>query len=226
MTTTTATTTGATGAAAATGTKTTLSKVGADFDMFLKLLVTQMQNQDPLKPMDSTEYTQQLAQYSQVEQTVKQTTALNDILSQLSTQSLTQANGLIGREVEVGSNVSGLAGQSAAQWGYQATRAVATIEMTVKDASGVTMSTSTVDASGTAGRLAWDGKTKSGGSARDGAYTLSAVGRDAFGIEVPMTLSSVGKVATVEAKDGTVTLGVNGLQVPMAKLIRVATTAE
>lgn len=215
------TTTAVTGTTTA-GTPTTLAKVGADFDMFLKLLVTQMQNQDPLKPMDSTEYTQQLAQYSQVEQTVKQTTALNDILSQLSTQSLTQANALIGREVELDSNVAGLAGQSAAQWGYQSPRAVATIEMTVKDASGVTMSTRTVDASGTAGRLAWDGTTKSGGTAKDGSYTLSAVGRDAFGVEVPMTLTSVGKVSTVEAKAGLVTLGVNGLQVPMTKLIRLA----
>lgn len=215
------TTTAVTGTTTA-GTPTTLAKVGADFDMFLKLLVTQMQNQDPLKPMDSTEYTQQLAQYSQVEQTVKQTTALNDILSQLSTQSLTQANALIGREVELDSNVAGLAGQSAAQWGYQSPRAVATIEMTVKDASGVTMSTRTVDASGTAGRLAWDGTTKSGGTAKDGSYTLSAVGRDAFGVEVPMTLTSVGKVSTVEAKAGLVTLGVNGLQVPMTKLVRLA----
>jgi len=223
MTTTTAVT-GTTTAAA--GTPTTLAKVGADFDMFLKLLVTQMQNQDPLKPMDSTEYTQQLAQYSQVEQTVKQTTALNDILSQLSTQSLTQANALIGREVELDSNVAGLAGQSAAQWGYQSSRAVATIEMTVKDASGVTMSTQTVDASGTAGRLAWNGTTKSGGTAKDGGYTLSAVGRDAFGVEVPMTLTSVGKVSTVEAKAGLVTLGVNGLQVPMTRLIRLSDGAE
>jgi flagellar basal-body rod modification protein FlgD len=222
MTTTTALS-GATTAAA--GTPTTLAKVGADFDMFLKLLVTQMQNQDPLKPMDSTEYTQQLAQYSQVEQTVKQTTALNDILSQLSTQSLTQANALIGREVEVDSSVSGLAGASAAQWGYQASRAVSTVEMTVKDASGVTMSTGTVDASGPTGRLAWDGKTKSGGTAKDGAYTLSVVGRDAFGVEVPMTLTSVGKVSTVEAKGGVITLGVNGQQVPMAKLVRLADAA-
>jgi len=210
---------------AATGTSTTLAKVGADFDMFLKLLVTQMQNQDPLKPMDSTEYTQQLAQYSQVEQTVKQTTALNDILSQLSTQSLTQANALIGREVEMDSNVSGLAGQSAAQWGYQASRAVATVEMTVKDASGVTMSTGTVNASGTTGRLAWEGKTKSGGTAKNGAYTLSVVGRDAFGAEVPMTLTSVGKVSTVEAKVGVVTLGVNGQGMPMTKLVRLADAA-
>jgi flagellar basal-body rod modification protein FlgD len=221
------TTTALTGATttAANATATTQSKVGADFNMFLKLLVTQMQNQDPLKPMDSTEYTQQLAQYSQVEQTVKQTGALNDILSQLSTQSLTQANALIGREVEIDGSVAGLAGSSPAQWGYQADRAVATIEMTVKDAKGVTMSTNTVDATGTAGRLNWNGATKSGGTAKDGAYTLSAVGRDAFGVEVPLTLTSVGTVGSVEAKGGAVTVGVNGVQVPMTKLVRVAQTA-
>ncbi|WPR54578.1 flagellar hook capping FlgD N-terminal domain-containing protein [Streptomyces sp. S399] len=66
--------------------------IKADFNMFLKLLTTQMQNQDPLSPMDTSQYTQQLVQYSQVEQSVQQNTTLNSILSNLSNQGLTQAD--------------------------------------------------------------------------------------------------------------------------------------
>ena len=99
-TTTAATVTGATTTAAAA--TNALGKTSADFNMFLKLLTTQMQNQDPLKPMDSTEYTAQLAQFSQVEQTIQQTGTLKDILSRLSGQDLAQASGLIGREAEGG----------------------------------------------------------------------------------------------------------------------------
>ncbi|PNB52618.1 flagellar hook capping protein, partial [Pseudomonas sp. FW305-130] len=62
----------ATAAAPATGIK-------ADFNMFLKLLTAQMQNQDPLSPMDTSQYTQQLVQYSQVEQSAQQNTTLNSI---------------------------------------------------------------------------------------------------------------------------------------------------
>ena len=51
--------------------------------MFLKLLTTQMQNQDPLSPMDTSQYTQQLVQYSQVEQSIQQNSTLKDILSSL-----------------------------------------------------------------------------------------------------------------------------------------------
>ncbi len=60
-------------------TKTTASKVGADQEMFLKLLVAQMKNQDPLNPTDSTQYTAQLAQFSSLEQL----TGINDKLGQL-----------------------------------------------------------------------------------------------------------------------------------------------
>lgn len=54
-----------------------------DFDMFLKLLTTQMQHQDPLSPMDTAQYTQQLVQYSQVEQSIQQTALLKEILARL-----------------------------------------------------------------------------------------------------------------------------------------------
>lgn len=56
-----------------------------DYDMFLKLLTTQMQNQDPLDPMDSSEYTQQLVQFSAVEQQIEQTGLLREILAKLGT---------------------------------------------------------------------------------------------------------------------------------------------
>jgi flagellar basal-body rod modification protein FlgD len=94
---------------------------GADFNMFLKLLTTQMQNQDPLSPMDSTQYTQQLVQYSQVEQSVQQSGTLKDILARLSTQDLSQASGFIGRDAVFNSAVSGL-GTAPASWNYAADR--------------------------------------------------------------------------------------------------------
>lgn len=63
--------------------KTAQSKLNADFDLFLKLLTSQMKHQDPLDPVDSAEYTQQLVQYSAVEQAIEQTTTLKDIAARL-----------------------------------------------------------------------------------------------------------------------------------------------
>lgn len=67
-----------------------------DYQAFLKLLVTQMKNQDPTSPMDSTDYMAQLATFSQVEQSVQTNSKLDALLQ---TSALSQAGGLIGREV-------------------------------------------------------------------------------------------------------------------------------
>src|SRR3954468_8082297 len=110
------TVTSATTPTATDATTAATSKLGADFNMFIKLLTAQMQNQDPLDPMDTAQYTQQLVQYSQVEQSIQQSGTLKSILSSLGTQNLTQASSLIGHQVETGSGVSGLTDATPAQW--------------------------------------------------------------------------------------------------------------
>lgn len=90
---------------AATGTATnaadavSATKPTLGYDDFLKLLLAQMQNQDPLKPIDSTEYVSQLATFSNVEQGVKQNAKLDQILI---TSNLSQAGNAIGKRVTSG----------------------------------------------------------------------------------------------------------------------------
>lgn len=74
--------------------------IGADFDTFVKLLVTQVHNQDPLSPQGPTQYTQQLATFSQLEQTVSANRTLSAILDRLGSDALGAAAPLIGREVQ------------------------------------------------------------------------------------------------------------------------------
>ncbi|QMW23684.1 flagellar hook assembly protein FlgD [Sandaracinobacteroides saxicola] len=88
--------------AAASGSKPNASegtRIAADFDTFVKLLITQVKNQDPLSPQDPTQYTQQLATFSQVEQAVAGNRKLDDILASLSSRSLGDAATLIGRQI-------------------------------------------------------------------------------------------------------------------------------
>jgi flagellar basal-body rod modification protein FlgD len=74
----------------------TSSKPTLGYDDFLKLLLAQMQNQDPLKPMDSTEYVSQLATFSNVEQGIKQNAKLDQLLL---SSSLAQGQNAIGKFV-------------------------------------------------------------------------------------------------------------------------------
>ena len=214
-------TTTATHPVATSATAAPKAAMGADFNMFLKLLTTQMQNQDPLSPMDSTQYTQQLAQYSQVEQTVQQTGTLKDILARLSTQDMAQAAGFIGRDAVFNSAVSGL-GAKPANWTYSASGAIAAATATITDASGAQVLTRPVDLSGAGGTYSWDGTLADGSKAPNGAYTLAIKAVDAAGAAVATTVSSVGTVNDVSVKNGVVSLGVNGVAMTMDTLVSLA----
>ncbi|PTS78497.1 flagellar hook capping protein [Sphingomonas sp. HMWF008] len=197
------------------------STIGSDFNMFLKLLTTQMQNQDPLSPMDSAQYTQQLVQYSQVEQSVLQSGTLKDILASLSTQSVSQAAGFIGRDAEFDTAVAGL-GAKPASWTYAAAGDVTTGTATITDALGKVVDTRTVALTGKNGSYSWDGLLPNGMKATDGAYTLSLSAQNAAGATIPITIRSIGTVTAVNAVNGVVTLGVNGAQLPVGKLVSLA----
>ena len=194
----------------------------ADFNMFLKMLTTQMQNQDPLDPMDTSEYTQQLVQYSQVEQTIQQTGTLKDILARLTTQDLAQSSGFIGREAEFSSPMAGLTASAPASWSYSAARPVASMQGTITDASGRVVDTQLLDTSAGTGRLTWNGTLPVGAQAPDGAYTLSVKALDASGNNVPVSVTSIGVVRQVVTSGGEVRLGVNGISLPVGTLIRVS----
>jgi flagellar basal-body rod modification protein FlgD len=204
-------------AAAASSTSTS----GADFNMFLKLLTTQMQNQDPLDPMKTSEYTQQLAQYSQIEQTVQQGTTLKEILARLSTQDMAQASGMIGREVVFDSAVAGF-GSAPASWGFTADRRVSSAVATISDASGKVVDTRKLTPDAATGRFDWDGALAGGGTAPAGAYSLSLAAADASGKAVPVKISSIGVVENVAQAGGALALGVNGVTLPLSSLLRIA----
>ena len=201
------------------------SSMNADFNMFLKLLTTQMQNQDPLDPMDSSEYTQQLVQYSQVEQSIQQTGALRDILSRLSAADMAQSSAFIGREAQFDTNVAGL-DDEAATWSYSLPREAASISATIKDSAGRTVATHILDANETNGRFAWDGSLADGTKAPGGLYTLTIDALDASGNAMTPTIRSVGMVDSVTSVGGNVMLGVNGAEMPSGSLVSVTRGEE
>lgn len=191
-----------------------------DYTMFLKLLTTQMQNQDPLKPMDTAEYTQQLVQFSQVEQATQQTGVLKDILSQLNTQQMAQASAFVGREARFDSAVAGL-GADPAAWSYHVDGVPASITATIADASGKVIRTVPLDPAAQ-GRFEWDGVTGDGTRVADGAYTLALNATGAGGETLAATINSIARVTDVMSSGSGVMLGVNGIHMPLNKMIGVS----
>ncbi|HEX7852889.1 MAG TPA: flagellar hook capping FlgD N-terminal domain-containing protein [Sphingobium sp.] len=197
------------------------STIGADFNMFLKLLTTQMQNQDPLDPMDTSQYTQQLVQYSQVEQSIQQTSTLKDIVAKLSGQDMAQASSFIGREARFDSPVSGLDQTGPASWTYYMNGTPQSVVMSVKDASGKVVHQETISPEAQ-GRYSWDGNLDSGERAPSGAYTLSVNAVAANAASLPVTINSVAIVKDVVTDGQNVLLGVNGIRMPVSGLVAIA----
>lgn len=171
-----------------------------NYTMFLQLLTTQLQNQDPLSPTDSTTFTQQLVQYSQVEQQIK----TNDNLTTLvdSTKAANNSNlallNYIGRYAEVDGKDFALQGGTATMV-YQLASAAQTVKLELLDSSGAKVATYDGPAGSGLQKITWDGKTNSGSQLSDGKYTLNivATGTDGKNIAVSQQ-SSIGKVTGVE----------------------------
>jgi flagellar basal-body rod modification protein FlgD len=164
--------------------RTTLS---SNFDTFLKLLTTQLQNQDPLSPMDSSKFTEQLVQYSQVEQQIETNSKLTDLSTTLSSQiqASTSAAALsyIGKTAMFNTDAAAMT-NGAAHWDYTLAAPAGATALTVTDASGATVFQTTGElATGTHG-FDWNGKDSNGATLPDGVYHLKVTATDTSGAAV------------------------------------------
>lgn len=142
-------------------------------DRFLKLLVTQLKNQDPLNPMDNAQVTTQLAQINTVTGIDKLNTTLGTLLESYSSSQAIQSAGMIGKSVLVsGSRLSLVQGQSLG--GVKLADAADQVTVNILDASGKVLQTQNfgAHAAGTFD-FSWDGKTDAGTTAPDGTYKFS-----------------------------------------------------
>ena len=179
-------------------------------DRFLKLLVTQMKNQDPLNPLDNAQVTSQMAQLS----TVTGINQLNDAVKALSasfaaSQSL-QAASLVGHGVMIPGNRLELA-NGAAYGGVDLTQAADKVLVMVKDASGKVIHSADLGPQNAAASVPfqWDGTMDGGGVAPNGAYTFE-VAAEQGGKKIDATALSVGVVASVSLGVQGATLNVAG----------------
>ncbi|HPF47490.1 MAG TPA: flagellar hook capping FlgD N-terminal domain-containing protein, partial [Emcibacteraceae bacterium] len=126
--------TGSQGQSAAAVSTATLAK---DFDNFLHLLTTQLQYQDPLAPMDSNQFTQQLVSFTGVEQSIATNKNLESLIAQNQALTTTNAVGYLGKEVTIGSDKAGLGDDGTVKWEYALSSPTKSTKLTVKDQNGL-----------------------------------------------------------------------------------------
>ena len=195
---------------------------GMDKDDFLKLFVTQLQNQDPLNPQDSSQFVTQLAQITQVEQAYNTNTNLQSLLNQGGNSMTVAAVSLIGKQVEApGSQVS-LQSGSPATVNFNLAGAANQVAVSVQDASGATVKTLTGGAMGAgAGCLAWDGTNSAGTALASGVYTFSVSAQDASGNSVTSTPLIKGTVSGVDMSGATPMLDIGNIQLNLTNVTTV-----
>jgi flagellar basal-body rod modification protein FlgD len=210
-------------AASATG----RARLAENFDTFLTLLTTQLKNQDPLSPMDSTQFTQQLVQMTGVEQQL----LTNDLLEKLVSNTgsgIATAVSLIGKEVRADSDLAALSGGKA-EWVYKLDRAASDVKVEVLDSKGrVVQTIAPSDNKAGEHTFTWDGKTAVGSTAAEGVYSLRVTAKDSEGSTVPTGIVAQGVVTGVQQVDGQTVVTINGAQIPWEKitLIRQAPQPE
>ncbi len=185
------------------------TEVGSQ-DYFLKLLVAQMNNQDPLNPLDSAQMTSQLAQLNTVQGINNLATKLDSLLGETNTSQSLQASALVGHVVMApGTSLPLADGQAIG--GVDLAGPTDHLVITIKDASGNVVKTKDLGAQ-EAGvvNFVWDGSTDAGPAAAAGSYAFSAVGKLA-GTSVTTSTLSAGTVASVTPTAGGASLLVGGL---------------
>jgi flagellar basal-body rod modification protein FlgD len=195
-------------------------------DAFLKLLMAQLQNQDPLQPTDGTQFVTQLATFSQVEQSVAQSTTLSNIATQLQGLSNAQASGLIGQTVTLQASSLQWDGTFAASTNVTLAGAAQQVTATIKDSQGNTVRTLSLGAE-PAGALpiTWNGANDSGQPAPAGTYSVSVTATDASGQPVNVSQSVSGTVTKVSFDQGYPALTLSsGVSAPVSQLVSVAAT--
>lgn len=143
-----------------------------DFDTFLTLLTAQLQNQDPLEPVDSTEFTNQLVQFSGVEQQIETNSALADLIQITASSTAASLSGYLGKTVEVQSATADMS-ENGIDWLYTLPSGIDKVTLSIESEDGRIVHTEEVKAPATGDNsFSWDGTLSNGDKLTEGTYSL------------------------------------------------------
>ncbi len=155
------------------------SRLEDDLNQFLNLLVTQLQNQDPLDPLDANEFTSQLVQFASVEQQIFQNSNLEKLLNLQETSQISQMVDFIGNRIEFASQKLPVE-DGAAEFTYTIPAGVRAATINIANSAGLNVFYTDGDTNSGTHTFKWNGLDKNGRQVPDGVYTLLISAKDAF----------------------------------------------
>jgi len=202
--------TGANGTAAQTG-QAALTALSGNFSNFLGMLMTQLQNQDPTSPLDTNQFTQELVQFSGVEQQINTNASLTQLIQLTQSGQVMQGTGMTGKQVTVTASQVPLQGGKGIV-GFTAPVAEPAA-IVIAGANGQVIRSVSLNATAGQNTWNWDGTDNSGATVPDGAYNVSVIGANADGSTTPLSFTVTGTATGVQNTSSGLQLDLGALTV-------------
>jgi flagellar basal-body rod modification protein FlgD len=195
---------------------TALNSLSANFGDFLKLLMTQLQNQDPTSPLDTNQFTSELVQFSGVEQQINTNTSLTQLIQLTQAGEVMQASAMTGKRVTVSSDHVPLQnGKGTIQFDAPAAEPVA---IAIYSDTGAKLRDATLMATKGSNTWTWDGSDGSGHTLPDGSYKVAVAGMSSDGTTSALPFSVVGMATSVQNQSNSIKLQLGALSVDFSKV--------
>jgi flagellar basal-body rod modification protein FlgD len=196
---------------------------GDNFNTFLKLLTTQLKNQDPLSPLDTNQFTQQLVSFSQVEQAINTNTKLSSLVSMASTNQAVSALPLVGKVVQYDGSSAVLAGGSA-HFTYSLPNPATTSVISISNAQGQLVARVAGETTSGSHDFTWNGTDLAGNTQPPGTYSIAVSAQASDKSAMTVTTTGFGKVDGIELQNGQPLMSIGGLKVPTSKMLAIKDT--
>jgi flagellar basal-body rod modification protein FlgD len=202
-------------------TSTAGTTLAGNFQTFLTLLTTQLQNQNPLSPLDTNQFTQQLVQFAGVEQQLKTNDQLTTLVSLQQTAQTTQALGFVGKTAVVDGSTTALA-NGAATWSLSVPTN-SNVNISITNGTGQTVYSGSYSVNAGANQaFGWDGKGNDGTQWPDGQYKMTATAADTAGNPVAVSTQVQGVVNSVDLTQTPPLLSINGQTYTVNQIKRIS----
>ena len=202
------------------------TKLADDFTQFLTLLTVQLQNQDPLSPMDTTEFTNQLVAFTGVEQQINTNQKLDALVAMGLNNSFTAALNYVGLDVSYLASEFTHDPVAPSKITYSLDEQAITAKINIKDETGKVVYSADIEKAPGVHDFEWDGTLTTGGKAPAGTYsaTIDALNTDDKAIKNSVVVS--GRVRGVETQNGQLFVLVGERAVPVANILNASRPSE
>ncbi len=196
-----------------------LASLTSNMTDFLKLLMTQLKNQDPTTPMDTTQFTAQLVQFASVEQQVNISSGVQSLIQLAQSTNVLQASGLIGKTVTAqASQIALQSGTGSLQFD---TPAAEPVTVTVTGSNGARVAQASLTSTAGHNTWTWDGRNSSGSTMPDGAYAVSVEGGTIGTVAKPISFTITGKATGTTTENNAQKVQIGPLSLPVAAILAV-----